>query len=133
MTGSTWKKAASAHFEDEQVKGPRDKVTPLSNIFQWAFGWQIWDSLLDPSARDVYRGLQAGWDLGVLFANWLWGCSDLALRVSCHAWKAQSFPETMPRVGCTHPLRSAMRNCPPLRTSKILTDRSDEQVARRVP
>lgn len=32
-----------------------------------------------------------------------------------------------------YPLRSAMRICPPFRTSKIFTDLSEEQVASRVP
>lgn len=32
-----------------------------------------------------------------------------------------------------YPLRSAMRICPPFRTSKIFTDLSEEQVANRVP
>lgn len=74
-----------------------------------------------------------GWDPGVLSAK----CTVGLLGSGFSAFPAMSekpnHSEISPRLGCTHPLRSAMRICPPFRTSKILTDLSDEQVARRVP
>lgn len=52
------------------------------------------------------------------------GLNDKIVKISTD----QNLPFTT-----LYPLRSAMRICPPFRTSKIFTDLSEEQVASRVP